>query len=76
MGRLATVLSMLMDIAEGENWLQALTNRGLLVRVAWFSSVSAGGKKKMTYLQTSFQVSLKFIGQTCWTLAANMGSLM
>lgn len=63
-----------MDIAEGENWLQALTTRGLLVRVSCFSSVSARGKK--SYLQTSFQVSLKFIGQTFWTLAANMGLLM
>lgn len=66
---------MLMDIVEGENWLQALTTRGLLVQVACFSSVSAGRKKK-SYLQTSFQVSLKFIGQTCWTLAANMGLLI
>lgn len=74
-GRLAIVLSMLMDTAEGENWLQALTTRGLLVRVACFSSVSAGGKKK-SYLQISFQVSLKFIGQTCWTPAADMGFLM
>ena len=47
MDRLATVLSMLMDIAEGENWLQALTARGLLVRVACFSSVSAEGKREL-----------------------------